>query len=263
MNEGMLYTLTAAPSAAFEDALAHRLAAIDAPGPRGLPLRRLAAGALVVAIAAGAIAAAPPTRAALGGVLTDVAGVTFFESDTIGSESIPGTATGPAPANLVYDKAPAAEIVARIPDTMLRPPAELFPADPNIAGVSATTPDGKMVSYQLILSASGTYLTLSADTRPSPQLIGQDAARKVEMNGERAALVRGGWNLGVIDANGQPTKDWAADPKPAPSWQPGAVGVQDVPVTLYWVRDGVQYALSGNSSQFTDKALMQIAESLR
>lgn len=102
------------------------------------------------------------------------------------------------------------------------------------------TPDFKMAVMRWTGEDGRSYLSLSVDpARPEVEyIVGSDSVEEVEVNGETAALIDGGWD---------------ADSK---SWS-NAYGR-----TLRWQHEGVEYRLQSWAEWITNEDLVRVAESM-
>jgi hypothetical protein len=245
MNEEQLYSLRTAPSQQFEASLWRRLSAHPASKrPSWAP--RLAVAAAVAVAAVGLLAWTPATRAAIDDVLSETAGVKFWESNT--SNPIPPadvTSTGAVQiteAKLTFDEA-----VAQIPSSMVRPPQTLGDYTAAIAyGLVGLRVDRSVASYDFLYFGPGdASLTFTAETNAGVWLTGIDSVREVTVAGRDAAIVEGGWAAGDLPSG--------ADPN-VKVWDPSSASI-----ALVWVQDGVQYTLSGSTQYVTADDLVKTA----
>jgi hypothetical protein len=89
------------------------------------------------------------------------------------------------------------------------------------------------------LGGGGFSFAARQDPGASSWLVGLDSYREIEIGGEPAIIVTGGW-----DAD---SREWA--------WLEHT--------TLIWTVDGVQYTLGASADDFSEAALIAIAESVR
>ena len=85
----------------------------------------------------------------------------------------------------------------------------------------------------------GFFFVVCQDPSSSSWLVGLDSYREIEIGGEPAVIVTGGWDAG--------SREWA--------WSEHT--------TLIWTVDGVQYRLSASADNFFEADLIAIAESVR
>jgi hypothetical protein len=130
-------------------------------------------------------------------------------------------------------------------------------AVPFAFGIPTEIPDGLVMDEQVLVNDLGGgpfvevqwtdpgivgvafSLTARQDPDLSSWLVGLDSYREIEIGGEPAALVTGGW-----DAD---SREWA--------WLERTM--------LIWTVDGVQYTLSASADNFSEADLIAIAESTR
>jgi hypothetical protein len=266
MNEENLYSLRAEPSPQFANELWQRLPAQPAAEKRPSRAPRLAMGLAVAVAAVGLLAWTPVTRAAIDGVLSETAGVRFWESDTIGP--VPVTDDTAPYVHLTEQKLTFDEAVAQITGSMIRPPATLgdyTAADPY--GVIGVGDDGTVRSYSFLYygpetlsppsgdkpgSVGSATISLSADTNPGVWLTGVDSVREVTVGDHEAAIVQGGWTSGSGDPLANDVSS-GYDPN-VKIWSPDVESI-----ALVWQQDGVQYTLSGSTTSLTADTLAQIA----
>jgi hypothetical protein len=245
MNEEQLYSLRTAPSQQFEASLWQRLSAQPA-SERASWAPRLAVAVAVAVAAVGLLAWTPATRAAIDGVLSETAGVKFWESNT--SNPIPpADVTSTAAIQITEAKLTFDEAVAQIPTSMVRPPQTLGNYTAAIAyRLVGLRGDGSVASYDFLYFGQGdASLTFTAETNPGVWLTGIDSVRGVTVAGRDAAIVEGGWTTGDL-ASG-------ADHN-VKVWDPNGASI-----ALVWVQDGVQYTLSGGTQYVTADDLARIA----
>ncbi|HEY8767035.1 MAG TPA: hypothetical protein VIP09_07210 [Dehalococcoidia bacterium] len=246
MNEDNLYSLRAEPSEQFRASLWQRLSAQPAAEKRPSRAPRLAMGLAVAVAAVGLLAWTPATRAAIDGVLSETAGVKFWESNT--SNPIPpADVTSTTSGQITETKLTFDEAVAQIAPSMVRPPQTLGDYTAASAyGLVGVRGDGSVASYDFLYFGPGdASLTFTAETNPGVWLTGIDSVREVTVAGRYAAIVQGGWTTGDL-ASG-------ADPN-VKVWDPSGASI-----ALVWVQGGVQYTLSGRTQYVAADDLARIA----
>ncbi len=122
-------------------------------------------------------------------------------------------------------------------------------------GIPTGIPDGLVMDEQVRVSdlgggpfvemqwarpgGGGFFFMVCQDPSSSSWLVGLDSYREIEIGGEPAVIVTGGWDAG--------SRDWA--------WSEHT--------TLIWTVDSVQYRLSASADNFSEADLIAIAESVR
>jgi len=223
MNDDFLTRYRKSPPREFSEALYKR---INVPMniKRTSSLRRLTfAAALCMALIA-ALAISPNVRAAFNGLIVEIGGMIFFESEE------PETLTTPLPESQITlvpeEILPLAEAQAKLPYTISLPTwipdgfkmstsvrISYFPGGPPHASITWYGSDPNFGNIELVIS--GRHVNWEVDT---------DSVDEVEVNGQPAALVAGTWSAdtGQWDNQSALTLSWLKDDALYQLFSPGA-----------------------------------------
>jgi hypothetical protein len=223
MNDDFLTRYRQLPPREFSEALYKRIN-VPMNTKRTPSIRRLTfAAAFCVALIA-ALAFSPAARAAFNGLIVEIGGMIFFESEE--SES-PATPLPESQITLVPEELlPLAEAQAKLPYIISLPTwvpegfkmstsvrISYFPGGPPHSSITWYGSDPNVGNIELVISDR--HVNWEVDT---------DSVEEVEVNGEPAALVAGTWSAdtGQWDNQSALTLSWLKDDAMYQLFSPGA-----------------------------------------
>ena len=193
MNDDLLTRYRKAPPRDFSEALYKRIN-VPMNTPKSFPFRRLTLVAAFCLAFIAALAFSPTARAAFNGLLVEIGGMIFFEPDETEMEATP---------------LPESQVTI-VPEEVL-PLAEAQAKLPYVISLPSWVPDGlKMgtlvrISYFPGAAPQATITWYGSDPNVGNidltifgqrvnWLVETDDVQEVEVNGQPAALVSGGWD---------------------------------------------------------------------
>jgi hypothetical protein len=214
MNDGFLTRYRKSPPREFSEALYKRIKVQMNPRKR-FPFRRLTFAAALCAALVTALAFSPAVQAAFNGLIVEIGGMTFFEPDETESQAtpLPESQVTIVPQEIL----PLAEAQARLPYDIRLP---TWVPDGFKMGTSVrvahfpgfATPEVTITWYGSDPDVGNIDLTIYGQR--VNWLVETDNVQEVEVNGQPAALVEGGW-----DAD---TNQWSGEAARMLNWMKGS-----------------------------------------